>query len=106
MAVIIPFPMTFFLKVVTTTPLAAEMIAEAMEEVGNMKKPWYGFNLAARAKPALSGCTVVIRVTNAQGDEEGLRVNSAIMRLRRYLILTENPLPHGRKTQARVLLIA
>jgi len=103
--VIIELPKCHLLKVTLTTPSAAALVAVAMMETGEMRKPWYGFSITPGVQPSIYGCCVTVRVNNQSGDSEGLEANRGSIRLRGYRVFTPDQIRIA-NAPARVIPIA
>ena len=103
---IIVMPKYHLLKVMLTTPQAASLVAGAMEEVTDLKKPWYGFKPTPGTKPSINGCCVSIGVQNPKGDTEGLECNKNTLSLRAYRVFTPDQIRGNRLAPVLAMPVA
>lgn len=76
---LIQWPKTFPLRIVATSHATALSIRDAMIEVTQLRKPWYGLRLLSKCPIKVDGTVIHAIAYNFDGDEDGFRANSDII---------------------------
>jgi hypothetical protein len=83
---VISWPNVYVIHIRTGNTDATRLIADAIRELRNMRRPWYGFRILAGASVWQQKWIVSVKVYNTDGDLAGIQYNAKRMKLRELSI--------------------